>query len=97
MSEQPQYQQPAQEYNVPTYDGSARMDSDTDVWFKASSLPLSPQSVEQPRPKTEAELKAEQVRQAGAQLIELKAARDNATRIEDKAFMKDGPDLRNAA
>lgn len=97
MSEQPQHQQPEQEYSVPSYDGTARMDAGTDVWLKASDLPLKRASVEPMRPKTEAELIAERVRQAGAKLIDLKAARDNATRIEDKPFLKDGPDMRSAA
>lgn len=97
MSEQPQYQQPAQEYTIPSYDGAAPMDAGTDVWLKASDLPLKRADTERIRQKTEAELTAERVRRAGSQLIDLNAARVNAMRIEDKPFLKDGASARDAA
>ena len=89
MSEQPQNKQPAQEFVIPSYDGSAPMDADTDVWLKASALPLRPSNVEQNRPKTEAELEAERVRRAAIELANLNVVRLDAMRHEDKPFLKD--------
>lgn len=89
MSEQPQSQQSAQEYSIPSRDGAARMDADTDVWLKASELPLRRVSAEQPRSKTEAEVNAERVRRAAVELANLNVVRLDAMRIEERPFMRD--------
>lgn len=88
MSEQPQSQQ-NHEYKVPYQDGTARMGEETDVWLKASNLPLKQKTVEQARPKTEAEIIAEKVRRAGTELANLNVVRLHEMRNEDKPFLKE--------
>ena len=89
MSEQQRVQQSAQEYQMPSFDGSAPMNTNTDVWLKASTLPPKPTTTEHIRPKTEAEHTAEKILLRAQKTETLISTREGATRHEDRPFLKE--------